>query len=64
MTIPLAPAVAFPGCKLLHIPVIVRYLTKLLGVLRFRNFFGLQKSRGLVTGSKQFSKVSPKFRLV
>ena len=55
VTVPPAPTVARPGSKLLHIPVIVRYLTKLLR---------LQKLSGLVMGSKQFSKVFPKSRLV
>ena len=61
---PPAPTVARPGSKLLHIPVIVRYLTKLFDALRFRSLLGLQKLRDLVMGSKQFSKVLPKSRLV
>ena len=64
VTMPPAPNVACPVRKLLQIPVIVRYLTILFGDLRFRNFFPLQKLRDLVMGSKQFSKVFPKSRLV
>ena len=63
VTVPPAPTVARPGRKLLQIPVIVRYLTILFGASGFRDLL-LQKLRDLVIGSKQFSKVFPKSRLI
>ena len=59
--VPAAPTVAFPGVKLLHIPLIVRYLTKLVGASTSFILLMLQKLSGLVTGTRQFSRVLPKF---
>ena len=62
MIVPAAPTVAFPGVKLLHIPLIVRYLTKLVGASTSFIFLMSQKLSGLVTGTRQFSRVLPKLR--
>ena len=60
--VPAAPTAAFPGVKLLHVPLIVRYLTKLVGASTSFILLMLQKLSGLVTGTRQFSRVLPKFR--
>ena len=60
--VPAAPTAAFPGVKLLHIPLIVRYLTKLVGASTSFIFLMSQKLSGLVTGTRQFSRVLPKLR--
>ena len=61
-----APITALPGCKLLHIPEIFRYLIELFGASMSVNFFSpsSQKLSGSVIGTKQPSNVSPKSRKV
>ena len=64
VTVPAAPTVAFPSCRLLHIPEIFLYLMKLVGASRSANLLSccLQKLSGVLTGFKQSPKVSPKSR--
>ena len=56
---PAAPKVAFPRNKLLHVPLIVRYLTKLVGASS-GTFCEVQKSGGCCIGFKHWSKEFPK----
>ena len=50
-TMPAAPNVAFPGSKLLQVPLIVRYLTKLVGASA-GTFCEVQKLGGCSIGFK------------
>ena len=61
-TMPAAPNVAFPGSKLLQVPLIVRYLTKLVGASA-GTFCEVQKLGGCSIGFKHWSNELPKFRL-
>ena len=60
-TMPAAPKVAFPRPKLLQVPLIVRYLLKLVGALR-GTFCEVQKLGGCCIGFRHWSKELPKFR--
>ena len=57
-----ASKVAFPLSKLLHVPLIVRYLTKLVGASLGR-FCEAQKLGGCCIGFRHSSKEFPKFLL-
>ena len=58
---PAAPNVAFPGSKLLQVPLIVRYLLKLVGAMS-GTFCEVQKVRGCVIGFKHGFNELPKSR--
>ena len=60
-TMPAAPKVALPRRKLLQVPLIVRYLTKLVGALS-GTFCDVQKLGGCCIGFRHWSKELPKFR--
>ena len=60
-TIPAAPKVALPRRKLLQVPLIVLYLTKLVGASS-GTFCEVQKLGGCCIGLRHWSKVLPKFR--
>ena len=58
-TMPAAPKVAFPRFKLLQVPLIVRYLAKLVGALS-GTFCEVQKLGGCCIGFRHRSKEFPK----
>ena len=58
---PAAPKVALPHRKLLQVPVIVLYLTKLVGASS-GTFCEVQKLGGYCIGFRHLSKELPKFR--
>ena len=60
-TMPAAPKVALPRRKLLQVPLIVRYLTKLVGASS-GTFCEVQKLGGCCIGFRHWSKELPKFR--
>ena len=60
-TIPAAPKVALPRRKLLQVPLIVLYLTKLVGASS-GTFCEVQKLGGCCIGLRHWSKELPKFR--
>ena len=60
-TMPAAPKVALPRRKLLQVPLIVRYLTKLVGA-SWGTFCEVQKLGGCCIGFRHWSKELPKFR--
>ena len=57
---PAAPKVALPCRKLLQVPLIVRYLLKLVGALG-GTFCEVQKLGGCCIGFRHWSKELPKF---
>ena len=60
-TMPAAPKVALPRRKLLQAPIIVLYLTKLVGASS-GTFCEVQKLGGCCIGFRHWSKELPKFR--
>ena len=62
VTMPAAPKVARPRFKLLQVPLIVRYLSKLVGAFE-STFCEVQKSSGCEIGVRHGSKEFPKSRL-
>ena len=60
-TMPAAPKVALPPRKLLQAPIIVLYLTKLVGASS-GTFCEVQKLGGCCIGFRHWSKELPKFR--